>query len=159
MTEAKAPTAARLDKLCAERIALQTQCESADKKLAAKDAEIMALVNQWGRSPDGSDKSLRLEGNQYQATSIGGVNTEIDQNSVLQLRLALVKNRAGHFFNKLFVLNSKFTLAPNAEAALSIPPSRAPKNLATLFHSCLSFKPKKPRLDVKPVAVKGKAAR
>lgn len=140
-----------IDKAAKEYMDLKKAFNEAKKKLDDKDDELIALVDKSGTTPQNSEKSLRLEGYEFQLTVTRGNTTSIDRVHVLKLISTLKKKGCYPLLKNLFRAEVKFTVAKSAKKFLSKPlPAKAPRNLSALFDACLDIDTKSPSLKVEP---------
>jgi hypothetical protein len=133
MTTQVTNTPKSIDKAAADYQSLVDQ-------LAEAKQELINNVQLLGTAPPRSDKSLRLEGIEWQITVSQGISTSIDQVKVEKLKALC--NRL--VFAKLFRVEKKFVLASNAaDCAMSLPAA-----LAKSFRGCITTKPGNPSLKV-----------
>lgn len=100
----------------------QAQKDEKEEGDELKD-DIIALCRQFGSIPDGAEKSLRLEGTDFQATATWGTSTSVDEKQITKLQAMLAALDQSKLFRKLFVIVPSYVPAPDAAETLAALPA------------------------------------
>jgi hypothetical protein len=131
------PTPEQVDELVEKMAALvAAQAQTAAQYQAGKDyakakAEALALVAEFGETPDKAPASKRLTGTKFALTATTATQTTEHPEVVAQLLAAMRKNRQEGLFMQLFTPSTRYDRAKDAVNTLRN--AKLPARLRTLF--------------------------
>lgn len=131
-----------VDEHAVEYLGLKNVLDEATAQLKAKKAEILKLVTRNGQVPEGAEKSLRLEGDQYSITASFGTSSSVDAEVVGEIKSCLASRPS--VFRKLFVAHTSYIVSPQSGNVLATCSAKVRK----LFERVVETKPKEPSLKV-----------
>jgi hypothetical protein len=114
--------------------------------------ELIEMTKLHGTTPPRAEKSLRIEGDEWEVTVSEGQSVSVKK-AVVSKIFAALKRKGLHltFFRDLFTEEKTYKLAKGAQELMSKPlPAGAPSNLRKLFTEAVQIKDKAPRLTVEP---------
>jgi hypothetical protein len=114
--------------------------------------ELIEMVQLHGVTPPKAEKSLRIEGDEWEVTVSEGQSVSVKKPAVEKI-LKSLKRCGLHLtlFRDLFVAENTYKLQKGAQALMAKPlPTGAPPNLRKLFAEAVQIKDKAPRLTVEP---------
>jgi hypothetical protein len=144
--EVTAPTAAQIDAMARELIELKAIKDDAAAAVKEKEDDILPIVSRYGRSPDGAAKSRRLEGNDFTITATFGQTSSVVKKNVEKFREELNAEGFARRFDKIFMQDATYTVAPEAESLLA----GLSTKLKNLFAKCVKSAQKKPVVKADP---------
>jgi hypothetical protein len=160
MTDAKAalrPDPAIFDQHCRAFTASKAELETVKSELDAVKASLILLVSHYGYVPTNAEKSMRLEGIEMLATVTTGTSTDVNNEEVTRLQLALSRAKMPRVFSQLFARTVKHSLKKNAPDILKLATASLAEEARTAlllqFAACFSIEPNTPSLAVEEVAV------
>jgi hypothetical protein len=153
--------AVQIDALCFEFEEKKQAAELAVAALSEIKAQLIDRVEKQGYVPSNAEKSKRLDGVIWVATTTTGSTVEVKTESVVKLQLELSRLKKPRLFAKLFARQVKYSLVKDAADALKLAlaslaaAKKAP--VLALFSSCFDVNSKTPSLSVDSIsAVKAK---
>jgi hypothetical protein len=109
------------------------------------------MVKAHGTTPPRAEKSLRLEGDEWEVTVAEGQSVSVNKAAAAKVLASLKRAGLIRFFRKLFTIETSYKLAKGAQALIAKPlPPGAPSNLRKLLAEAIQIKDKAPRLTVEP---------
>jgi hypothetical protein len=150
--EKKAPTASEIDALAGLYDDAKKNVAKATEMMDTYGDQLIAMTREHGVTPPRAEKSLRLEGDEWEVTVSEGQSVSVKKAAVAKIFTAL-KRKGLHltFFRKLFKEEKTYKLAKGAQELMSKTlPEGAPSNLRKLFTAAVQIKDKAPRLSVDP---------
>lgn len=150
----KTPTKTEIDAVASlyndAKIAEALQTE----KVEMFGAQLIRMAKAHGFTPPRAEKSLRLEGEEWEVTVAIGQSVSVKKPSVEKLFAALKKGGLHlTLFRKLFTDEKQYKLAKGAQKLMAKTlPAGVPPNVRALFAAAVEIKDKAPRLTVKPKA-------
>jgi hypothetical protein len=113
--------------------------------------ELIEMVQIHGVTPPKAEKSLRLEGDEWEVTVSEGQSVSVNKAAAAKVLASLKRAGLMAFFRKLFIVEAQYKLAKGAQALIALPlPKGAPSNLRKLLAQAVQIKDKAPRLTVEP---------
>ena len=113
--------------------------------------QLIAMTQAHGVTPPKAEKSLRLEGDEWEVTVAEGQSVSVNKAAAAKVLASLKRAGLIRFFRKLFVIETSYKLAKGAQALIAKPlPQGAPSNLRKLLAEAIQIKDKAPRLTVEP---------
>jgi hypothetical protein len=151
-SEKKVPTAAEIDALAALYDDAKSNVAIAEERVIIFGSQLLEMVKEHGTTPPRAEKSLRLEGDEWEVTVSEGQGVTVKKAAVEKIFKALKK--AGlhlTFFRKLFKEETSYKLAKGAQSLMAQTlPEGAPSNLRKMFTDAVQIRDKAPRLTVEP---------
>jgi hypothetical protein len=152
ITEKKLPTANEIDTLASLYADAKANVEKAQERADLFGDQLIKLTQEHGTTPPRAEKSLRLEGDEWEVTVSEGQGVSVKKPAVEKIFKSL--KRCGlhlTLFRDLFVAENTYKLQKGAQALMAKPlPTGAPSNLRKLFAEAVQIKDKAPRLTVEP---------
>jgi hypothetical protein len=150
-TEKKVPTASEIDALASLYHDAKSNVEVAQTRADIFGDQLLAMVKEHGTTPPRAEKSLRLEGDEWEVTVSEGQSVSVNKAAAAKVLASLKRAGLIRFFRKLFVMETTYKLAKGAQALIAKPlPKGAPSNLRKLLAEAVQIKDKAPRLTVEP---------
>lgn len=113
--------------------------------------ELIKMTQLHGVTPPKAEKSLRIEGDDWEVTVSEGQSVSVNKAAAAKVLASLKRAGLMAFFRKLFVVEAQYKLAKGAQALIALPlPKGAPSNLRKLLAQAVQIKDKAPRLTVEP---------
>lgn len=128
--------------------------DNAKEEAAKLKPSIQAGVDRLGAVPDSAPKSLRVDTPRFVLTNTTGNKLEIVHENALQLDLMMHSKSDQEIFNKLFIRNVEYTLAPTANQLIEhgkLPRGKA-EAIRAMFARCFSAKTTQTSLTVESKA-------
>lgn len=140
-------TAKRIDELLAKYLSIEESIEHYEEQLEPYELEVISIVDQFGSMPQGSERSLYLAGEIYEALVTRAITMKVDQAKVEKLK-EWVGSRA--IFRELFTVETRYVVNPGAALYLAELEAKGlgPKRLRAKFMECQELKVNNPRLKV-----------
>jgi hypothetical protein len=149
--EQKAPTATEIDALAGLYADAKANLEKAQDRVDLLGDQLIEMVRTHGVTPPRAEKSLRLEGDEWEATVAEGQSVSVNKAAAAKVLASLKRAGLLKFFRKLFTVETSFKLAKGAQELMAKTlPAGAPSNLRKLFAEAVQIKDKSPRLTVEP---------
>jgi len=116
---------------------------AAERTAKAREA-LIATVQAYGTTPPRSDKSLRLDGDQFQVTVTTGSSTSIDYGAVEKFFAHLREYDLSLRFKKIFRREVRYSLSAGADDLVAQLGARAQQ----AYRACICVTTNKPSLKV-----------
>lgn len=150
-TEKKTPTAEDIDALAGLYADAKANVAIAQERVDLFGDQLITMVKAHGVTPPKAEKSLRLEGDDWEVTVSEGQSVSVNKLAAAKALASLKRAGLIRFFRKLFVMETTYKLAKGAQALIARPlPAGAPSNLRKLLAEAIQIKDKAPRLTVEP---------
>lgn len=125
--------------------------EKAQERADLLGDQLITMVKAHGTTPPRAEKSLRLEGDEWEVTVAEGQSVSVNKAAAAKVLASLKRAGLIRFFRKLFTIETSYKLAKGAQALIAKPlPPGAPSNLRKLLAEAIQIKDKAPRLTVEP---------
>jgi hypothetical protein len=148
------PTAADVDRLAIQFLALESKADEAYKIAVSLDEphermreDLVCLAEGFGSAH--AEKSKLLHGLEWEIMATFGMSTSLDAAAVERFAQALRIAKQTKLLNRIFDQTIRYTLS--ADASSIIRATALPKNLLAMYAACQVTKPRTPTLKVRRI--------
>lgn len=118
MPNDKTPSPQHIDQFAQELMQLETAADDAAAALKAKRDELLPIISNYGRTPDGAAKSRRLDGDRFYLLATYGQSVAVVKKTVEELRGQLREEGRPSLFRRLYMTDVSYIVHPDAALAI-----------------------------------------